>query len=87
MTHKRYDADTPSRYIITVRGRVGQEWSVWFGDMTITTEIRDGVPHSTFGGVLADQSALHGVLARIRDMNLVLETVIRQTLNEDSPQQ
>jgi len=80
MTQKRYDADTPSHYVITVRGRVGQEWSAWFGGMAITCALREGVPHSTLNGVLADQSALHGVLARIRDMNLVLVAVVRVSL-------
>jgi len=32
----------------------------------------DGTPVTTFSGPLVDQAALHGVLARIRDMNLPL---------------
>ena len=35
----------------------------------------DGTPITTFKGELVDQAALHGVLAKIRDMNLPLISV------------
>ena len=35
----------------------------------------DGLPVTTLSGPLADQAALHGVLAKIRDMNLPLISV------------
>jgi hypothetical protein len=44
--------------------------------MTMTTGFdEDGRPITTFSGPLVDQAALHGVLAKIRDMNLPLISV------------
>ena len=58
-------------YRIKFEGCLGPEWSDWFGQMTITTEGAVTV----MKGPLADQAALHGLLARIRDLNLTLLSV------------
>ena len=63
-------------YVIKVKGHLDERKSYWFEGLTITTGFdEDGRPITTFSGPLADQAALHGVLAKIRDMNLPLISV------------
>ena len=63
-------------YEIKVKGHLNERLSYWFEDLTITTGYgKDGTPITTFSGPIVDQAALHGVLARIRDMNLPLISV------------
>ena len=63
-------------YEIKVRGHIDEAWSSWFEDMAITTGFaEDGTPVTTFTGQLIDQATLHGVLARIRDINMPLISV------------
>jgi hypothetical protein len=63
----------PADYQITVKGRLGTEWSDWFAGMTI--EYEGNVTILT--GRQIDQSALHGLLVRIRDLGLPLISVER----------
>ena len=66
----------PGEYVIKVKGHLDERKSYWFEDLTITSGFdEDGLPLTTFCGPLADQAALHGVLAKIRDMNLPLISV------------
>ena len=48
------------------------QWSEWFSGLAITHQ-DDGT--TTLLGPLPDQAALHGVLDKIRDMNLPLVLV------------
>ena len=60
-------------YRIKLKGRLDHRWSEWFEQMAISTE-----GDKTFlTGPVADQSALHGLLIRIRDLNLTLLSVER----------
>jgi hypothetical protein len=59
-------------YQIRVKGHLDHEWAEWFEELTITHE-SDGT--TTLYGPLPDQTALHTVLVRIRDMNLPLISV------------
>ena len=61
-------------YEIRVEGELPVDWSNWFEGMSI----KRGQPgESILSGTLADQAALHGVLAKIRDLNLKLISVSR----------
>lgn len=62
----------PLVYRIRVRGQLGSQWSAWFEGLSVA-ETAGG--DTTLTGQLADQSALHGVLARIRDLGLELVSV------------
>lgn len=62
------------RYEIRVEGVVDQSWSAWFDGMQITSESGDG---TTIAGEVADQAALYGLLARIRDVGLAVVSVNR----------
>jgi len=65
-------------YVIKVRSHLDDKKSYWFEGMKMTNGYdEDGRPITTFTGHLADQAALHGVLAKIRDMNLPLISVSR----------
>jgi hypothetical protein len=61
-------------YRITVRGHLPSRWSAWFDGFAITTE-PDGT--TVISGVVGDQSALHGVLQKLRDLGIPLLEVIR----------
>ncbi len=62
-------------YQILIRGHLNpQRWVDWFTGLTITT-LENG--DTLLSGPLADQSALHGVLTRIRDLNLTLLSVTK----------
>ena len=62
---------TPAHYRIKLKGRLDQNWSDWFEQMAISTE----GDQTILTGPLADQAALHGLLIRIRDLNLTLISV------------
>ena len=59
---------TPRSYLITVRGRLSERFAEAFGP----AEVRpiDGATELVTGAI--DQSELHGVLARVRDLGLEL---------------
>jgi hypothetical protein len=59
-------------YRIRVRGQVNPAWSAWFDGLTLTPQ-----PNGTtlLEGNVADQAALHGLLAKIRDLGLPLISV------------
>ena len=66
----------PAVYRIVVGGRLDESWSTWFGAMTVTTECcENGISVTTLTGMVGDQAALHGLLARIRDLGLPLLSV------------
>jgi hypothetical protein len=59
-------------YEIRVQGHLAGHWAAWFAGMTITNQPNG---EAVLYGPLVDQSALHGVLARIRDLGLPLLAV------------
>jgi hypothetical protein len=59
-------------YEFRLQGHVDQHWSSYLGDLTLRHE-SDGT--STLTGTIADQSALHGVLAGLRDLGSPLLSV------------
>ena len=60
-------------YRIKLKGRLDPKWSDWFGQMKIFTEGSETI----LTGPIADQAALHGLLIRIRDLNLTLLSLER----------
>jgi len=59
-------------YEIRVRGLLDVRWAAWFDGMQVAPE-GDGT--TLIYGPLADQAALHGLLARVRDLGLSLISV------------
>lgn len=62
----------PDYYEIKIKGYLDTRWSDWFAGLTLT--YLDG-DETLLSGQLADQAALHGLLERIRDLNLTLISV------------
>jgi hypothetical protein len=62
-------------YQIQVDGRLDECWSEWFNGMTIAFDQEDATSSITTLTGVVDHSALHGILARIRDLNLRLVSV------------
>jgi hypothetical protein len=61
-------------YRIRVRGHLDDRWADWFGGLDVRRQ-DDGT--TVLVGRIVDQSALHGVLACIRDLGLPLLAVDR----------
>lgn len=73
MTDAR-QCDRREVYCILVQGNLDRRWSDWF-DGFLLTKHRDQTTMLT--GPVADQAALHGLLAKIRDLGLPLLSVER----------
>ncbi|WP_198295563.1 MULTISPECIES: hypothetical protein [unclassified Diaminobutyricimonas] len=68
----RTRGDAPSAYEIRLQGRLDERWADWFEGMSLSTEA-DGT--TVLRGIVADQSALHGILGRVRDLGMTLISV------------
>ncbi len=68
------DPDQPAVYQIRVKGHLDPQWASWFDEMTITLD-EDG--ETLLSGMVADQSALHGLLRKVRDLGMPLISVKR----------
>jgi len=73
MTNGR-EFDKQGIYEIRVKGLLDEKWSDWFDSFTITPQ---GDDETLLTGPVADQSALHGLLGKIRDLGLPLLSVKR----------
>jgi hypothetical protein len=61
-------------YRFRVSGHLDDRWSDWFGGLDLQRQ-DDGT--TVLVGPVVDQAALHGVIARIRDLGLPLLSVNR----------
>ena len=61
--------DTPTTYQIIVKGAIDDRWLDWFDGFAIQ---RGPGPRTLLRGQVADQAALHGILAKILDLGLPL---------------
>jgi hypothetical protein len=62
----------PEYYEIKIKEKLDQSWSERFAGMKLTHLEGDG---TMLSGIMPDQGALHGMLERIRDLNLTLISV------------
>ncbi len=66
------DSSSASTYCFRIVGHLDPAWSAWFDGLAVNplaggdTELR---------GPVVDQAALHGILQKIRDLNLTLLSV------------
>ncbi len=57
---------------IRVKGQLDEHWSDWFEGLTITHTDQN---ETVLTGPVVDQAALHGLLAKLRDLGLPLVSV------------
>jgi hypothetical protein len=62
----------PEYYEIKIKGCLDPGWSDWFAGLKLAHLDAD---ETLISGPLPDQAALHGLLERIRDLNLTLISV------------
>ncbi len=76
---KSISAQNGERYEIRIRGILDPHWQPWFEGLTLISDAgcSGGQGCTLIVGVLTDQPALHGILERIRDLNLTLISVRR----------
>ena len=73
--------DEPWLYQIRLKGHLGQQWGTYFDGLTLVNSENGEV---LLMGMITDQAALHGVLAKIRDLGLPLLSVNRLSFLEAS---
>jgi hypothetical protein len=64
----------PARYELRVRGVLEPHWSAWFEGLQVTSDERG---QTIIAGPVTDQAALHGLLAKVRDLGLELLSIRR----------
>ena len=75
------ESNEPTIYQIRIGGRLGEQWTAWFAQMTFTVADNGD---TLLTGPVVDQAALHGLLRKVRDLGLPLISVIQiQSGNED----
>jgi hypothetical protein len=57
---------------IRIKGHLGDDWTDWFGGMTITLEENGD---TLLTGPVVDQAALYGLLRRVRDLGMPLVSI------------
>lgn len=78
--NSKSDSNQAMRYEIRLKGHLDEQWRDWFGGLTITRE-EDG--NTLLCGPVVDQSALFGLLRRIRDLGMTLLSVNRLPLAQE----
>ncbi len=80
-------SNKPTIYQIRIGGQLGEQWTAWFDQMTLT-QADNG--DTLLTGPVVDQSALHGLLRKVRDLGLPLISVVQiqsgQEDGRDAPQ-
>lgn len=61
-------------YQFRIEGHLGCQWEDWFGGLTLTLEDNGD---TLLTGPVVDQSALHGLLRKVRDLGMPLISVNR----------
>lgn len=66
------DVKQATVYQIRIKGHLSQQRIAWFEGLTVTLE---GDGNTLLSGLVVDQSALHGILKKIRDLGAPLLSV------------
>lgn len=78
-TNRPYSQENGGVYELKIKGLLDDHWSQWFEGMTMKQVENGEIGQmcTLITGPIADQPALHGLLAKIRDLNLTLISVYR----------
>jgi hypothetical protein len=68
-----FGSDTPAVYRLRIAERLDRRWSEWFDGLSIVSDEQS----TTLCGEVADQTALHAMLHKLRDLGVVLLSVER----------
>jgi len=71
---KQGQFDEPGRYLLRVGGQLDASWSDWFDGFSVTPQANN---ETLLAGLIEDQSALYGLIARIGNLGLLLLSVQR----------
>jgi hypothetical protein len=72
----RLEEGATGYYRIQVKGNLHENWSEWFGGLSIELEdLQDGSKATILQGSIKDQAALRGILVNLLDLNLVLVSI------------
>ena len=76
-------------YEIKIKGLLDDHWQQWFEGMTLKRResAEADQEYSLIRGRIVDQPALHGLLAKIRDLNLTLLSVRKISTSDLSDQE
>ena len=74
MSRATLGSDDRADYEVRIKGHLGERWSTWFDGLTLTQE-SDGT--TVVHCVVMDQTALHGLLRKVRDTGLPLVSITR----------
>jgi hypothetical protein len=64
----------PGHYEIRIQGHLDHQWADWFGVLMVKLEDNGD---TVLTGTVADQSALYGLLKKVRDLGMPLISVNR----------
>ena len=67
-------------YQIRIKGILDEKWSDWFDGFTIKHESQN---ETILEGPVPDQGALHGLLARLRDLGLPIRSIVSLSQEEN----
>jgi hypothetical protein len=73
------DSSQPMTYQIRIKDHLSREWADWFGGLTITLEENGD---TLLTGPVIDQSALYGLLKKVRDLGMALVSVNPVQVNQ-----
>ena len=72
----KLNPNAPARYQIIVQGMLSDKWSDWFGEMEIMPLKNESSNIQTMlSGRVLDQAELQGMLNKLQDLGLPLESV------------
>lgn len=84
MVSSRSDPGQPVVYQIRLGGRLGPQWTDWFGGLTISLAENGD---TLLTGPVVDQAALYGLLKKVRDLGMPLLSVNRvEAKQADAPE-
>ena len=76
------DPGQPMIYQIRIKGHLDSHWADVFENLTIKLEDNGD---TLLTGPVVDQAALHGLLKKVRDFGMPLDSVIRVQSDETHP--
>jgi len=75
-----WEGGTMTVYRIRLKEMLDQRWSAWLGGLIV---IHEANGETVLTGEVVDQAALHGLLSKVRDLQLTLISL--SPLEADSP--